>query len=231
LKFVREYHAGKVVSGSSIGPLVLRVATEEAAMTDNVGFDVRDGSDGPVVRLAGEIDLASVGPLRDFLLGVDGLILTIDFSAVTFMDSTGVNVLVKVQRRLHERGGTLVLCGLRPNQMRVLEVLGMSEYFDSIAADESSAFDVVEACSETAPTNSSPRDGDGPGTCARVSASAERARVLREQAEILREEAATVTLSSSMQQAQAREVVLSLRAARTEARLGQGDQSSSLPVP
>jgi anti-anti-sigma factor len=104
-------------------------------MADTLVFEVGEGWDGPVVRLAGEIDLATIGPLRDLLLAVDDAVLTVDFCDVTFMDTTGANLLVTLQRRVRERGGKLVVYGMRPNQVGVLAALGLVDYFDSIVPD------------------------------------------------------------------------------------------------
>jgi anti-sigma B factor antagonist len=83
---------------------------------------------GPVVRVTGEIDLATAPELRECLEGLDGQAVTIDFSAVTYMDSTGINLLVSALRRAHDRGGVApVLRGVQPNQMRVLELTGVAE--------------------------------------------------------------------------------------------------------
>ena len=86
-------------------------------MADTLVFHLAPGWDGPVVRLSGEIDMATVGPVRDQRVAVDDAIVTLDFCDVTFMDSTGVNLLVQMQHRLRKRGGKLVLYGLQPSQM------------------------------------------------------------------------------------------------------------------
>ena len=104
-------------------------------MAETLVFQLAPGWDGPVVRLSGEIDMATVGPVRDYLLALDDLILTLDFCDVTFMDSTGINLLVQLQRRSHERGGKLVLYGLQPSQMRVLAAAGLADFFDCLVPD------------------------------------------------------------------------------------------------
>ena len=53
---------------------------------------VRVGYDGadPMVRLAGEIDIATVGQLEDRLAHVREPRVTLDFCGVTFLDSAAI---------------------------------------------------------------------------------------------------------------------------------------------
>ena len=99
-------------------------------MGDTLVIRTDEDAAGPVVRLAGEIDLATTDELRECLFTLADPIVTVDFCGVTFMDCVGVNVLTAVQRRVRERGGKLVLFGVRPHQMRMLQLLGMTDYFD-----------------------------------------------------------------------------------------------------
>lgn len=85
-----------------------------------------------VVAVGGEIDLGTAGQLRDHLTesirdGAHDVVL--DLSAVTFMDSTGLQVLIATQRRLDPLGGTLRLVGLRSGVAKVLKVTGLDESF------------------------------------------------------------------------------------------------------
>ena|SRR5882757_7913844 len=104
-------------------------------MADTSVFEVAPGWDGLIVRLGGDIDTATVGPVRDCLLALDDAIVTLDFCDVTFMDTSGVNLLVDLQRHLRDRGGKLVLYGVQPTQIRVLAALGLADYFDSMVPD------------------------------------------------------------------------------------------------
>jgi len=45
------------------------------------------------------------------------------------MDSTGVNALIAAQNLLNEQGRRLRLIGLQPAPRRVVEVLGLVEFF------------------------------------------------------------------------------------------------------
>jgi anti-sigma B factor antagonist len=105
-------------------------------MADGFVFHVEEDGDGPVVRLHGELDLATVGPLSDYLLlGPHDQVFTMNFCEVTFMDSTGINLLVTLQHHIRDQGGKLVLYGMRPAQLRALESIGLLDYFDNIIPD------------------------------------------------------------------------------------------------
>ena len=87
---------------------------------------VTESPHGPVVLITGELDLETAPQLHDCLANLTGQHVTLDFSDVTFMDSTAINVLVEA----HKRGDLVVLRGARPAQMRVFEILGLVEYLN-----------------------------------------------------------------------------------------------------
>lgn len=79
----------------------------------------------PVVVFTGELDLAVsdeawsvLEPLTSTSAG-----LVVDVSGVTFIDSRGLNSLVRALRALD--GGTLTLCGASERIVRLLEVSGL----------------------------------------------------------------------------------------------------------
>jgi anti-sigma B factor antagonist len=84
-----------------------------------------------VVKLEGDLDLASAPELRATLTDVlrkgSGR-LVLDFSGVAFADSTGLSVLIGVQRRLgpDER---LALAAVRHEVLRLLELSGLAGTF------------------------------------------------------------------------------------------------------
>jgi anti-sigma B factor antagonist len=90
-------------------------------------LQVTENGYGPVVMLAGELDLASSGQFRECLHGLIGQHVTLDFSDVTFMDSTAIGVLVAAQRRSEKEGGEIVLHGVQPRQMKVFTITGLAE--------------------------------------------------------------------------------------------------------
>ena len=83
-----------------------------------------------LVRMPAEVDLATAPALRDELLGPldrDGVHLVVDARDVTFMDSSGVNVLVRARERAAALGGSLHVVTGSSGVRRVLEITGLDE--------------------------------------------------------------------------------------------------------
>ncbi|HMJ35238.1 MAG TPA: STAS domain-containing protein [Baekduia sp.] len=80
------------------------------------------------VALAGELDLASAPLLGDHLTAVreerPGTLM-LDLGEVTFMDSSGVVLLLSASRHCERDGVTLVISHVPPAARRVLEVCGV----------------------------------------------------------------------------------------------------------
>jgi anti-anti-sigma factor len=89
----------------------------------------RDGA--IVVALAGELDLYNAHTVRDALLDQAGRKpdrLVIDLSRVTFIDSTGLGVLIEARTRLPNRRAFLLASpGLETR--RALEISGLDRHF------------------------------------------------------------------------------------------------------
>lgn len=86
-----------------------------------------------VVRVVGEVDLASAPALREALVDlIDGqgvLALRLDMAHLTFIDSTGIGVLVRALRAIRQKGGELTIANCRPSTVRILEIAGLAEIF------------------------------------------------------------------------------------------------------
>lgn len=83
-----------------------------------------------VVRLPTEIDIAVAPGLRDSLLTAlhrDGTHLVADARGVTFMDSSGVNALVRARERAVALGGSLHVVATTTSVRRVLEITNLDE--------------------------------------------------------------------------------------------------------
>ncbi len=93
--------------------------------------DVVSKSCGAVIRLEGEVDIASVDRLRDAtsramdMDGIDHLI--VDCRQLDFLDSSGLKALLEAHRRVD---GKLALLGPTRPITRVLEVTGLEELFE-----------------------------------------------------------------------------------------------------
>lgn len=88
-------------------------------------FEVEDRDDGAVLRLSGEVDLATASRLEAAFQELADRRLTevvVDASMVTFMDSTGLHALVEGKRQIHEVGSNLALV-VSPQVRRVLDLV------------------------------------------------------------------------------------------------------------
>ena len=99
-------------------------------MTDRprARLEVSSGSDELAISLAGELDMASLpsvaAPL-DELLGREAQPVVLDLSGLTFLDSSGVTLLVRIANHF---GQVRTHAATEPVR-RVVEVLGLSERF------------------------------------------------------------------------------------------------------
>lgn len=85
------------------------------------------------VGLEGEIDLAAVQEfeptLETFMEQTPAYVL-LDMARVTFIDSTGLRLLLRLKRRVEARAlGSLLLGVVSPAVQRLLEITGLTEVF------------------------------------------------------------------------------------------------------
>ena len=85
-----------------------------------------------VVAVAGEVDIDTAPLLEDHLLGLAGSI-RLDMRAVTFMDSSGVRALVRVQDHFERDGRSLWVHACSPQVQRLLHSLGL---YDILAEND-----------------------------------------------------------------------------------------------
>ena len=88
--------------------------------------DLTIDSRGSTFLLSGELDMESAPALRAAMASAVtiGGPITLDFSGVTFMDSTGLHVLLAA---LHDLvSGCIIIHGVHDNVARVLDVSGLS---------------------------------------------------------------------------------------------------------
>jgi anti-sigma B factor antagonist len=90
---------------------------------------VQHHDDRAVVYVGGEVDLATCPQLRGVLAQLvdQGVYhLVVDLEQVSFLDSSGVGVLLGVHRRIREHGGSLRLAAPSARVRRVLELIGVT---------------------------------------------------------------------------------------------------------
>lgn len=86
----------------------------------------------PVVSISGEVDVATAPILRDRLqeLAAGGAsTVVVDLHQMTFLDSTGLGVLVGALKRCREGGGELCLVAPQPRILKLLDITGLMGVF------------------------------------------------------------------------------------------------------
>jgi anti-sigma B factor antagonist len=82
---------------------------------------------GVVVAVAGEVDIATSPQLRDACLQAveSGVDVGVDLERVTFIDSSGLSVLVQARQRVDELGRRFEIRAASRPARRVLEISGL----------------------------------------------------------------------------------------------------------
>ncbi|MFH8369613.1 STAS domain-containing protein [Streptomyces sp. NPDC018031] len=100
---------------------------------------VEQHPDRSLVAVAGELDLQTSPRLQDAVLAapLGGQTLHLDLAEVSFMDSTGLNLLLRLRRRLRTEDGRLRISGLQDQPARLLHLTGTYELLTADDADPS----------------------------------------------------------------------------------------------
>ncbi len=94
-----------------------------------------------IVDVAGEIDVTSVSRIRDTLGDLTKAVspqILVNLSRATYIDSSGLGVLMAARRDVLKGGGRMVLCGMSKDVRMVLELTRLNKFFD-ICDDEAAA--------------------------------------------------------------------------------------------
>jgi anti-sigma B factor antagonist len=97
------------------------------------GFHAGAGDDEAgtiVLKLQGELDMASAPALSRALgtaLDAQPAVLTLDFSQLTFLDSTGLRVLITACRRATAEGRSFVIRSPSRSVLKTLQLTGVDQ--------------------------------------------------------------------------------------------------------
>lgn len=82
-----------------------------------------------VVEIRGELDLLTAETFRNLvekdLTRNKSLNLILDMEEVTFIDSSGLGVILGRYRRIREQGGKMAITAVKPHVFRILELAGI----------------------------------------------------------------------------------------------------------
>ena len=100
-------------------------ATPGTAATASIGVSMEKRNGTVVVRVTGDVDVASSQMLDDALTELArqpaGRVM-VDLSDVTFMDSSGLRALVQARDRMDRGRRWLVVCGATGQPRRLLDI-------------------------------------------------------------------------------------------------------------
>ncbi len=95
-----------------------------------IEIDVRSQGEYQVLRPEGDLDVYTVGSLRD---AIGSMIddstphVVVDLDGVPFMDSSGLGALMGGVRRLREAGGDLAIACTREQHLKLFTITGFGE--------------------------------------------------------------------------------------------------------
>ncbi len=95
-----------------------------------VEIEIRDEGDYRVLAPIGDLDVYTVGSLRDAiatLIDQETSRVVVDLDGVPFMDSSGLGALMGGVRRLREAGGDLAIACTREQHLKLFTITGFGE--------------------------------------------------------------------------------------------------------
>jgi len=102
-------------------------------------IEVQNSDQRTLVTLSGELDASTASSLYDTLSELevaDAHNVVIDLAKVTFMDSTGLAVIVTEHKRLRHAKGTLTVFSPPSSVRRLFEITGLTKVLDIVPATE-----------------------------------------------------------------------------------------------
>ena len=96
-------------------------------MAGELSMTVRRERGVVIAEVTGDIDISTVSGLRERLLELadSGEPLIVDLNGVSFIDSTGLGVLIAVARRADAHGGSVHAVCSRPQTRKLLWLTGV----------------------------------------------------------------------------------------------------------
>ena len=92
------------------------------------------------IQLEGEIDHHNAQGIRERIDmafdPTDCRQMIFDFSGVTFMDSSGIGMIIGRYKNAKKRGGTIFITGMSPEIGRIFQISGLAKIIDSYASVE-----------------------------------------------------------------------------------------------
>lgn len=106
-----------------------------------MGYEIRKEGDTLIVKVFGEFDLHAADYARrdiDKYIKTQGVkFIIFDLGDLTFIDSSGLGVILGRYRKISESGGRVAISGTPPAILKVMEISGLTRlipFFDDCAS-------------------------------------------------------------------------------------------------
>ena len=110
-------------------------ALEKHALT----VTVENVDDVPVIRAVGELEIATVPEMRSKVTEVAERrprAILFDFRQLSYLDSSGLGILVSAKKRLANHGGEVVIITAQPAVLKALSLSGLDQIMRIFASEE-----------------------------------------------------------------------------------------------
>jgi anti-anti-sigma factor len=100
---------------------------------------VESVDDVPVIRAVGELEIATVPEMRAVVAAVSERrprALVFDFRKLSYLDSSGLGILVSAKKRLGADRGEVVLVTTQPAVLKALSLSGLDQIIRIYATEE-----------------------------------------------------------------------------------------------
>jgi anti-sigma B factor antagonist len=114
-------HEDRIGQPDGIGGASTLLRTGFHSVSDSLGDTI-------MIRLQGELDMASapgLGGALDTALDAKPSVLVLDLTELTFLDSTGIRVLITACRRAGAEGASFILRSPRRSVLKALRLTGV----------------------------------------------------------------------------------------------------------
>lgn len=112
--------------------VVLTSGTEQKEVRVDVSVTSRQSGDRTVIEVKGEIDVYTAPALREeisSLVDAEHTTIVVDLTQVSFMDSTGLGVLVGALKKVRTLGGDLSLVINEEKILKVFRITALTQVF------------------------------------------------------------------------------------------------------
>ena len=112
---------------------ILGAPVDAGSALRRTGFHAGADVDGVTIQLHGELDMATaprLGRVLDEALDAMPDTVRLDLSDLTFLDSTGIRVLITASRRAKAQDCSVILHAPREHVLRTLKLTGVDRLMD-----------------------------------------------------------------------------------------------------